>query len=344
MQWLSNWGTLPGELGTGVVITAISTGGAVDSNTLLALRLMGVKTIYPVGGPLAVTPQTLATLAATPAYNCGGVSTTGSNISVQAPIYGQLADDTAVAIDNYIGTPGNLAINGAYNTTGGLDNDVYSAGANDSTTGPTTAGKTAFVVSDTDGLDPSVLGGVSFLDHIPFVLTPNTGLSATASGELTRLGVNQVIVVGGQLAVAPAVVTSIQGLGISVLRVAGNDQTDTAYQVAKLEGGSTTGNVGLGWVDSTVYVAQGATPYDALDASPLSAGWGELTAGVFNSPASILLTEGPTVGLGTYLTAALKQAGGGTGFGSGATSTVKILGGPSAVPPAQVTAIQQALG
>jgi putative cell wall-binding protein len=326
---------LEAELGTGVLITPPT---SLDPSMLSALRLMGVTKVYPVGGPLALSSTILTQLAATPAYNCGGVTATGSNITVEPSIYGATADATAAAIDNYVAPPsGNIPpITAAYSaasstTGGGLFNDTT---GNSSASGPSSTGKTAIVVSDTDWHDAETAAAFAYSNDVPIVLTTPTALSTIASTELTSLGVNQVIVLGGQLAVAPAVVTSIQALngGISVLRIAGQDATDTAYQVAKFEGAAS--GQGLAWKPSsqTVLVAQGKYWSDALAAAPI--------AGKNQEP--ILLTEGPTQGLGQYLTAALNAAGGGTLL-QNTVLTVQVLGGPLAVPAAQITAMQAAL-
>ena len=333
---------LEAELGTGVLITPPT---SLDPSMLSALRLMGVTKVYPVGGPLALSSTILTQLAATPAYNCGGVTATGSNITVEPSIYGATADATAAAIDNYVTPPsGNIpSINSAFSaasstTGGGLFNDTT---GNSSASGPSsTGGKTAIVVSDTDWHDAETAAAFAYSNDVPIVLTTPTALSTIASTELTSLGVNQVIVLGGQLAVAPAVVTSIQALngGISVLRIAGQDATDTAYQVAKFEGAPS--GQGLSWTgynspggQSTVLVAQGKYWTDALAAAPL--------AGKNHEP--ILLTEGPTQGLGQYLTAALNAAGGGTLLNSTTVVSIQVLGGPLAVPAAEITAMQAAL-
>ena len=124
----------------------------------------------------------------------------------------------------------------------------------------------------------------------------------------------------------------VNGVAISVVRLAGYDYTQTAADIAMFEGAV------LGSTNSTVYAAQGAGTAggwgDALAAAPLSA----------KNSAAILLTEGPTQGVGSYTNAVLKAAGTPpNGLGGGITSGIQVLGGPFAVPQSQITEMQASL-
>jgi putative cell wall-binding protein len=322
---------LEGLLHTGVLITPPTT--PIDPNTLAALQYAGVQRVYVVGGTLAVSQAVITALQALPAYNCGGLTKTGSNIVVYSGISGQTADDTAVAIDNYVSASlsGNLpSITGAYST----ESTFNQTSGNETTAAPTNGTQTtALVVSDTDYKDAATAAGLAWRYHLPVILTTPTALSATASAELTKLGITQVIALGGQLALTPAVVTSIQaltvnGAPISVFRIAGQDATQTAADVALFEGTE------LSWPASTVLVAQGQGWSDALGAAALS--------GMNEEP--LLLTEGPVAGVGQYTLAALKTAGTvPNGLGGGVTAGIQVLGGSLAVPQSQITQMQQAL-
>jgi putative cell wall-binding protein len=323
---------LEGQLGGGVLITEPT---ALDAATIAALQYAGVARVYIVGGLLAVDQADITALQATPAYTCGGLSKTGANIVVYSGISGAAADDTAVAIDNYIST--GLANNLGTSIIGAYSNEATynQTTGNESATAPVGTQSTAIVVSDTDWEDATAAAGIAWKLHVPVILTTPTALSADASGELTKLGITQVLALGGQLALTPAVVTSIQAITvnsapIAVLRIAGADETQTAADLALFEGKY------LGWAASTVLVAQGTYWSDALGAAGLSGSKSE----------PILLTDGPTsASVGTYLDAVLKTAGTlPAGLGSGVTAAIQVLGGPEAVTAAQTTEMNTALG
>ena len=121
-----------------------------------------------------------------------------------------------------------------------------------------------------------------------------------------------------------------------MLRIAGYDYTQTAADLAQFEAQQ------LGWTASTVLAAQGQYWSDAIAAAPIS--------GLNEEP--LLLTEGPTLGVGQYTMAALKMAGtppnglGGTSpaaSGTTVTTSIQVLGGPDAVTPAEIAQMQAAL-
>ena len=320
---------LEAQLGTGVLITAPT---HLDASTLAALRLGGVQRVYVVGGLLAVSQADIDALKSTPAYDCGGTSPTGKDIVVYSGISGQTADDTAAAIDSYItgtGTGALPSISGAYST----ESTYNQTTGNETASAPTGTQKTAIVVADTDFQDATAAAGMAYEYKLPVILTPGDALGPQATSELTKLGITQVIALGGQLALQPQVVDSIEALNvggkpISVLRIAGADGTESAADLALFEGQR------LGWHDSTVLVAQGAYWSDALGSAALAG----------KSSESLLLTEGPKAGVGQYTAAVLKVAGTSPdGLGSGVTTSIQVLGGPLAVPQAQVTQMQQAL-
>lgn len=325
------------SLGTGVLITPQTSAGP---DLLAALKYAGVQRVYIVGGPLAINQSVINTISSTPAYTCGGLAATGSNIQVFGPIYGQTADETAAAIDNYAPVPASATMSfaGAYSaatstTGGGLYNQTSGSAT---ASAPAGSQPTAIVVANTDFQDDMAASGLAYKYGLPIVLTSGSSLGATASSELTKLGIKQVIALGGNLALNNAVVTSIQGMGISVMRIAGYDYTQTAADIAQFEAQQ------LGWTSSTVLVAQGAYWSDAIAAAPLS--------GINDQP--ILLTEGPTKGVGTYTDAVLKLAGtpsnglGGTNppmAGAQTTTTIQVLGGPLAITASQIAEMQAAL-
>jgi hypothetical protein len=330
---------LEGTLGTGLLITPPTSFG-LDAQA--ALRLEGVTTVYVVGGPLAIAPSVISQIQATPAFLKGGVTPTGLNLKVVGPIYGATADDTAQSIATYFGSAiGSATFAGAYNTTGGVYNDQGVA-ASASNSGPTASTPTAIVISDTDYQDAMSIAPEAFFQRFPIILTeqaPGTGtptLGTQASAALTSLGVHQVIVIGGQLAIPNTVVTGIQALngGISVLRIAGTDATDTAAELANFA--LAAGPNGLGWkalqtgeaLPLTVMASHADYWSDELGAAALGGNANLTTFGY----EPMILVENPTT-VGTYTTAELAVL-----HALGITN-LTVLGGPLAMPAATVSTL-----
>jgi len=343
---------LEGILNCGVLITPAGT-GTIDPNTLSALAKEGVRNVYIVGGPLAINPAAITALQSTPAYYVGGnVAIPGINLVVNEPaVLGITQDDTAAAIATYEGSSnvGSLNVSGAYGATDTSTGSVAANGAFNDTTGnetnTATAGslKTAFVVSDNDFADAIALAPIAFKKHIPVLMTPTAALGTDVSSTISSLGIQQVIVVGGPLAFPNALVTSLQGLtspALPVLRVAGQDATDTAVQIAGLELNATTG---LGLTSTTIVVTHGDGWQDGLGADAISGLAGATTPAGNASIDPVILTENPTT-VGSYTTTALNAMGSVKGFNGVKTiGSIIALGGTLAIPAATLSALQSAL-
>jgi putative cell wall-binding protein len=329
---------LAGRLGTGILLTPID---SVSPATLSALQLEGITQVYVVGGPYVVSAADVAQLKATPSYHCEGTtvrqSLLGTNEDLQVTqIYGQTEYGTAADIATYFGSSGvaNLSIAGAYgkyNTTTGT-----------ASSGPATTNalRTAILATSNTFQDAESASAVADALHAPILITAANALSPQAQSGLQGLGIQQVIVMGGPIAISNSVVTSLQGLGMSVIRIAGTDYTQTATELADFEVNSTTGGLGLGWnPHGKVVVARGDFYSDGLA--------GAVVTGRTETP--LLLTENPTT-VGQYLTAFLGQAGTAGIDGLGSTTpgdvihSLTVLGGPLAVTPTTVSALQSALG
>ena len=323
---------LEGTLNTGLLITPATTLGA---DAKQALQLEGVTTVYVVGGPLAVSPAVIAEIQALPAYNPGGLTTTGSNVKVVGPIYGAdgSAEGTAAAIATYYGTAyGATSFPAAYTSTGiGAYNTTTGTG---STVAPTGVVPTAVVVASTDWQDAMSIAPEAFKMRFPVILagpSTSTSLNADASAALTSLGVKQVIVVGGQLALQNSVEAQIAALngGISVLRIAGIDATDTAAQIANFALSTAGANSGLAWTagNHAVLASHGDYWSDALGAAALGGG---ANAAFGTEP--IILTQSPTV-IGQYTTAELSV------LANAGVTNLTVLGGPLAMPSSTVNTL-----
>lgn len=329
---------LASKLTTGVLLTPTN---ALAAETVTALRIGGINHVYIVGGPLAVSETVVAALQAEPVYNCGGTvpvtnPTTGAQVfETVTQVYGQTQYDTAQTVAQYFGsTVGTGSFNGAYPTS------ITGTSAYNTTTGlsgtlaPTssTATPTAILATGQTFPDAMAASAMSYAKQWPILLTQQGSLSSQASAAIIDLGIKQVIVMGGPIAVSDTVVTQLVALGVSVLRIAGTDYTDTAQLLAQFELSTTTVSgqpTGLGWAVSNAYnilVARGDFYADALAGSALG--------GLNKSP--IVLTFGPNT-LGTGIPGLFTTEHGLTAPNQ--VNTITVLGGPIAVTPATVNAV-----
>lgn len=317
--------SLARALGTGTLLTPPA---QLSTTTATALRLEGITHVYVVGGPLAVSTGVLATLRATPARPCGGAPGSGADIQVTR-VFGQTQYDTAAdiaALSAKSDGVGALNLAGAYqgsNPTGGTGR--YNTTAGTASSGPSGSGAlaTAVVATGRGFQDAEAASTFAYAERLPILLTTPVALSSQVSSAVPSLGIRQVVVMGGQLAVSDTVVASLEKLGVSVLRVAGRDATGTSVELADLE--TAPSPTGAGWQGtSDVTVARGNGYSDGLAGAVVAAD-GPGSAG----PEPLVLTESPTT-VGAALAAFLKSAGA-TGLGGVRVEHLTVLGGPLAV-------------
>jgi putative cell wall-binding protein len=357
---------LAGQLGTGVLLTPT---GAVSQETLSALRIAGVETVYAVGGPDAISQADITQLEATPSYTPGGVTerydvnTNDVRLLEVQWIYGPDADGTAGQTaqfvgDHPIGTP---EFQAAY---GGEYNDTTGSSGSSASSAPDLGVNTAVLATDTGFQDAASASVMADKSNLPLLLTPLSALSAETMAALENDGIQQVLVMGGPDVIADTVLTQLEGMGISVLRIAGSDYTDTSAKAAAFElndtnaagqfdglGYSTSSALGLGSLFGAnlqvLSFARGDFYSDAIVSSQINA--------FLQSPE--LLSENPTL-LGTPVTTFLNTEGNpstafgptfpeGPGFsavGYTITGGQAIFGGPVAFASSVVTAISTAIG
>ena len=329
---------LAADLTTGTLLTRTTSLAAVTAATL---KEEGITTVYLVGGPLAITTAVTNAIASLTAYECGGASPPAGKITVHR-IYGQTQYATAMEVAEYVGTAGERAFPGAYATT----NAAGGTGRYNDTPGTGTPAPflplepTAILASGVEFQDAQAASVVSYRTKLPLLLTPATELSTTAVAAIEKLGVKQVILMGGTLAIADTVEQAlVEKTGVSVLRVAGEDYTDTARELARFEAANATG--GLGWTPGhRITVARGNGFTDGLCGAVLD-NPNNLATGPSGSARPLLLTEKPTL-VGGYLTTFLKVTGH-TGLDSTASKTIRrltVLGGPLALNAAEISAMQ----
>lgn len=328
-------------LGTGTLLT---TPNALSAATATAIRLEGVTQVYLVGGPLAVGTAVVDDLQGTDASACGGGSALPGPVKIHVTrIAGQTMYTTAEMI---AGTPppanvGAVDLSGAYagtNASGGPGRYNTTAGAASIAPSAPGALPTAIVATGAGFQDAESASTLAYADQLPILLTTPTTLSPQVSSAIRSLGITQVLVMGGQLAVANSVVTALEGSGVSVLRIAGQDYTDTAVQLASCEVASRTAGVGLGWRGTgRLTVARGDFFTDGLAGAVVAADGPSSGA-----PQPLLLTLSPGA-VGSPLTAFLQTAGT-TGVGGQRVTALTVLGGPLAITPTAVDTMGAALG
>ncbi|MGH9030149.1 MAG: cell wall-binding repeat-containing protein [Acidimicrobiales bacterium] len=324
------------DLTTGTLLTPTTTLSAVTAATL---KQEGIATVYLVGGPLALTTAVATAIGDVTAYACGGTSPSGK-IAVHR-ITGNTQYGTAEAVAEFVGAAASKSFPGAYATTNatagtGKYNDTAAKGSS----APTGSVPTAILASGEEFQDAQAASVVSYHTKLPLLLTPATALSTTALAAIQKLGVKQVILMGGPLAVTNTVEAALATkAGVSVLRVAGSDYTDTAAELAKFEAAGSTN--GLGWtIGHRVMVARGNGFTDGLAGAVLE-NTHNVATGAPTTARPLLLTETPTT-VGTSLNTFLTVTGH-TGIGKTAAKTVAaltVLGGPLAVSTVAVSVME----
>ncbi len=222
---------LAGQLGAPILL--VNGQLPVPPATLSALRALHTTKVILLGLEAAIGRDVQAALAATPSS-----AAAATNLSV-ARIGGQDRYDTMNLVDE---TPGPSSVGVVGNA------------------------KTAIVASGATFPDSLASGPLAYPRSLPLVLTDPNTLSPGAAQTLQDLGVRQVLIAGGPLAVSPGVEAAIHSLGVSTLaRFAGIDRTDTArligdYAIAH-----------LGFTGTHFDVASGDSSLGGADALALGA-------------------------------------------------------------------------
>lgn len=270
--------------------------GFLSPETSRELLLQQPSTIYVLGGTAAISAAVITQINAL--YPAGS-----------APAITRIGGIDQFATNKMVNQSVPASTVGSINLTGAFANNTYNtAGGMTSNTGPANVAagtaKTAIVASGTNYPDALAAAVLANKDHLPIILTSGVGspstvsqttLPASAVSQLTSLGIQQVIAVGGPVALSNGDVAQIQGMGIPVLRIGGVDATDTARLLAQFEEAYAGFNGG-----GPVYVARGNYYTDALVSAPY------LASASINQP--LLLTE-DTATAGPYLTSYLNSVG-----------------------------------
>jgi putative cell wall-binding protein len=247
------------------------------------------------------------------------------------------------------GTTGGTTGGSAGGTTGGTTGDSTTGGTTGGTGGTTTGGTTgsgAPLPRRSAGLDristaiavsrdhwtradaavlatarnyPDALAAAAIAHGLegPLLLTDVDALPEAVLSELRRLGVSQVWIMGGPVAISTAVERQLREAGLDVVRVAGRDRFETAALAARAIGLPPNGDVSLAL--GVHAVPDRAWP-DALSAGSLAAAPGQLPT---------LLTHGN--GVPDVTAGELRALG---------AREVQLLGGPAAVSSDVVAALR----
>jgi putative cell wall-binding protein len=199
---------------------------------------------------------------------------------------------------------------------------------------------TAFLATGLNFPDALSAGSPAYAAHLPILLTDTNTLSTSASSALTSLGIKQVIVMGGDAAVSPSVVSSVKALGVNVIQEAGATRFATAADLANLEFATSAPTFGYQTnpaFSGNAILVSGLNFPDALSAAPL--------AGRGFSP--ILLNDAFPPESGAFLTAHASLFTKVTGIG-GVVGSADLASAVAAINGTAVTgtvnAIQGATG
>jgi putative cell wall-binding protein len=344
---------LAGQLGTGILLTKTD---VVPDTTLAALKQNGAQTIFIVGGPNVISQAVINQLLATQAFVCGGtgprLNSSGQPVNLNVHVLaGPNRYDTNLAVNTFF--PAGTV--GAANFTTNAFNPAW---------------RTAILSTGANFPDALAAGAISSEEIYPIILTDPATLSQQAINTIEDLGIQQVIVVGGPVAVAQSVVTAVQALSTMkvVFQVYGAERTATAACLAALN--ASQANAGVTDPLSNATGANGAACVDpGGSTSPLGKIWrpdntapngdnwpfvglaradifpDALTSGPylgFFNDAPLLLASDPNT-LGSATTTFMQVIGRPTVPGRVPISGLVVFGGPFAVSDATVNAAVAAL-
>ncbi len=227
-----------------VLASGVGFADALSANYLAAMRGTGVLLAEPHSLPTS-TKDAIEHTGVSTVYIVGGTSAVDESVQSEIaalPIGGNLSNGTIQVI--------RLAGADRYETNLAVDTSVAPSSA------------TAFVATGVSFADALSVGPAVAAMKSPLILVQGGSLGLAAKATITQLGISDVEIVGGTSAVYSAANVDLRGLGVvSVGRLAGDDRTETAAQVALWELSNA-----LGFTTSTVAVARGDAFPDALAA------------------------------------------------------------------------------
>jgi hypothetical protein len=209
-------------------------GGELNTAAVAAIAKLGASTVYIVGGTDAISADVATQLGQ---IQIGTLSSGQPQYLQVVRIAGYTAEETAAMVaqtpttadgGTAIGTVDQLpATPGAYG--------AYDSGASESSSGPTSAVSTAILADADEFQDALAASPLAYNRTLPVLLTSTSTLDPNTQTAITDMGIKQVIVVGGSAAVSDTVVSQLQGMGVSVLRIAGTTFDATSAELAGFE-------------------------------------------------------------------------------------------------------------
>jgi putative cell wall-binding protein len=278
-------GYLANQVGGGSIL--LTRQASLPQPTLSAMRELGTKTVFVVGGPSAVSDAVVKQLRNTPQYYPGGEQTIGQGKLHVVRLAGANRYETNKKVNEY------AAAMFQYGNPVGRTNIEF--GESSKLTALVATGEG---YADALAAGPATSGAWSWDDdavygNLPLILTRTATLDSAARSQMQNLGIEQAVVVGGPSAVSATVETAIEGLGADVKRIAGANRYETATKLADFvttpAQPTPTREGGLGFDDwsewDTAYLATGEKYADALAGAPLAG----------NNGSPLLLTRSATL-------------------------------------------------
>lgn len=224
--------------------------GDTFPDSLAGAYLAGV-----LNAPVLLTPpdalddsvlSTLDELAATEVVALGGPVAIDPAVTAQVEDAGY--DVSRIEGDDRFDTAARIATFGGAGEVGELQGD-----------------RTAFVATGLNFADALAAGAIAANARLPLLLTEHGTLPAVTAEAIEDLGLEHVILLGGEVAVAESVEDDIAALGVTVERVAGPTRVETALDLAALA------QTRAGFDAATLNVARGSASPDALTIGPRAA-------------------------------------------------------------------------
>jgi putative cell wall-binding protein len=191
----------------------------------------------------AATSAVLKDLGARTVHILGGTASVGSRVEAELRQAGYEIRRIAGA-DRYE-TSADIATSSGSNVLGRTDGRV-----------------TAIVASGATFPDALAAGPLSAARSLPILLTRPTTLPDDTERALRSLGIRHVLIAGGPAAVSTSVENALNGMGLTVKRIAGDNRAETAVEIARFATAS------LGFADTHVNLARGDVFADALAGGP----------------------------------------------------------------------------
>jgi putative cell wall-binding protein len=212
-------------------------------------------------------------------YVMGGIDSVSNGVVAQFKAAAASVSTGSIAVRRIAGSD-RYATSALAATTPGAVNNSLSLGGD-------VIGKTAILASGEANADALAAGPLSYGWGIPVLLTPANMAEQVTFDAIKKLGITQLIVLGGTDRVSQTVISHLQPAGVlSVKRIAGMDRYATAADLYNFALDTLRNSSGdhYGVNGDTVYIANGTTGFpDALAAGPL-----------VGKDGNVLLTTAPT--------------------------------------------------